>query len=122
KLNILLNREVVARFNDVKEQQDWMINSLYTRLQDSFKAKAEERRLMGLSQVKQAVEQTKQGEGEPKPEDDRRVTVQADKNIDFLTIKKVMYTVKEAGAGEINFAVLKTPAGTVPGGAPAATE
>lgn len=107
KTNILLNREVVARFNDVKEQQDWMINSLHNRLQESFRAKAEQRRLLGLQTVKEAVEQTKKSEGDSKPEDDRRVTVQADKTIDFLTIKKVMYTVKEAGAGEINFAVLK---------------
>ena len=38
----------------------------------------------------------------------RRVTVQADKKIDFLTIKKIMYTVTEAGAEEINFAVIVT--------------
>jgi biopolymer transport protein ExbD len=39
----------------------------------------------------------------------RRVTVQADKKIDFLTIKKIMYTVTEAGAEEINFAVMVIP-------------
>lgn len=108
KQSITLNREIVAKFDDVKEQQGWMINTLHNRLAESFKQKAEQRKLLGLDQVKEAVDQAKLPEGlEAKPEDDRRVTVQADKNIDFLTIKKVMYTVKEAGAGEINFAVLK---------------
>ena len=35
------------------------------------------------------------------------MTIQADKAIDFLTLKKIMYTVTEAGVFEINFAVLK---------------
>ncbi len=108
KQSITLNREIVAKFDDVKEQQDWMINTLHNRLAESFKARAEQRRLLGLDKVKEAVDEAKQGEGaESRPEDDRRVTVQADKSVDFLTIKKVMYTVKEAGGGEINFAVLK---------------
>jgi len=38
-----------------------------------------------------------------------KVTVQADKGVDFLTIKKVLFTATEAGAGEINFAVTKLP-------------
>jgi biopolymer transport protein ExbD len=36
-----------------------------------------------------------------------KVTIQADKGIDFLSVKKIMYTVSEAGAREINFAVMK---------------
>jgi biopolymer transport protein ExbD len=37
----------------------------------------------------------------------KKITVQADKEIDFLTVKKILYTLTEAGAGEINFAVMK---------------
>ncbi|MCX7674342.1 MAG: biopolymer transporter ExbD [Bdellovibrionaceae bacterium] len=37
----------------------------------------------------------------------KKVTVQADRGIDFGVVKKILYTVTEAGAGEINFAVLK---------------
>jgi biopolymer transport protein ExbD len=33
--------------------------------------------------------------------------LQADKNIDYLTMKKVMYSIYEAGGGPINFAVSK---------------
>ena len=35
------------------------------------------------------------------------MTVQADKAMDAGTVKKVMYTLTEAGASEINFAVLR---------------
>ena len=38
--------------------------------------------------------------------DFRQVTLQADKDTDFLTVKKIMYTLTEAGASEINFAVI----------------
>jgi biopolymer transport protein ExbD len=37
----------------------------------------------------------------------KQVTVQADKGMDFQTVRKVLFTVTEAGAGQINFAVLK---------------
>ena len=35
------------------------------------------------------------------------MTLQADENIDFLSIKKVMFTLTEAGIKEINFAVVQ---------------
>ena len=36
-----------------------------------------------------------------------RVTFQADKAVDFLSIKKVLYTLTEAGVQKVNFAVVK---------------
>ena len=59
--------------------------------------------------LKRAVKKTKSTD--PKEESDidsfRRITLQADKGIDFLTVKKIMRTVTEAGIYEINFAVIK---------------
>jgi biopolymer transport protein ExbD len=52
----------------------------------------------------------KSGKGEvasPSIPEWKKVTVQADRGIDFKIIKKILYTVTEAGAGEINFAVTK---------------
>ena len=49
-----------------------------------------------------------------KKKDWGRVTVQADKEIDFLTIKKVLYTATEAGATLINFAVAQKAKDEVP--------
>lgn len=102
---IMLDKTVVASFLQVKEQPEWMIANLYGALTDRFR-QAEELRL-GIARIKDAVEQTKPADRQGDPADDRRVTVQADKGVDFLTIKKVMATLTEAGASEINFAVLK---------------
>jgi len=38
-----------------------------------------------------------------------RVTIQAAESTEFLEIKKIMYTLTEAGVKEMNFAVIKTP-------------
>lgn len=42
-----------------------------------------------------------------------RVTIQADKTIAFADIKKVMYTLTEAGVKEMNFAVINNSKGPV---------
>ena len=38
-----------------------------------------------------------------------RVTIQADEKTNFVDVKKIMYTLTDAGIKEMNFAVLKTP-------------
>src|ERR1044071_7150518 len=38
KDNILLDSEIIAKFADVREQQDWNIVNLYNKLQEKFKA------------------------------------------------------------------------------------
>ena len=60
------------------------------------------------NKIRDAVENTK-GESTDDANAWSKVTIQSDKSVDFLTIKKVLYTVTEAGAGEINFAVTKMP-------------
>lgn len=107
KDQILIDKVPIAQFKDVQAQDDWTIAALQTAIQQRFKEAEEKGSVAGLSQIKKAVDQTKPESMQEKPEDHRRVTVQADKNIDFLTIKKVMYTLTEAGASEINFAVMK---------------
>jgi biopolymer transport protein ExbD len=107
--NIMLDKEIIATFTQVKEQQDWIIEGLQKRLQEDFKA-SEEKLKLGLGTIKQAVDASKQQDQAQQIADSKRVTVQADKSIDFLTVKKVMYTLTEAGASEINFAVIKNEA------------
>ena len=107
KTSIQVNKETVAAFQGVKEQEDWMILPLKQKLQDAFKELDSHRRVVGFGAIKQAVDSAKEKSVKQEKEDDTRVTVQADKSIDFLTLKKVMYTVTESGASQINFAVLK---------------
>lgn len=105
--DISLDKRAIAATAAVRAQSDWDIPLLATAIVDRFRQLEESRKLLGLERIKDAVDQNKPQAQREKPEDFRRVTVQADKSIDFLTIKKVMYTLYQAGASEINFAVIK---------------
>ena len=115
KDKVLVDKELVATLSQIKEQADWTIPNLQAKLQDDFTEADNKRKALGLGAVRDAVQagqqppsgQPQKDPAEQAAEDDRRVTVQADKSIDFLTIKKVMYTVTNAGASQINFAVMK---------------
>ena len=111
---IFLEDKPVADFEIVKEQEFWLIEELQVRLKEAIEAKKAEME----SGLKQSLEKAISGEKLPEDmtEEEReqlraqryawgRVTMQADKDIDFLTVKKVMYTITEAGASLINFAV-----------------
>jgi biopolymer transport protein ExbD len=103
---VLIDKNPVISFDAVKAQEDWMIQPLYTQLQKALEA-AKAKQEVGLqNQLRKAVNSNR-GKDDEDPNHWRKVTVQADKGMDFLTIKKVMYTVTEAGAFEINFAVMK---------------
>jgi hypothetical protein len=116
KDKVFVDKEVVALMTQVKAQEDWTIPNLQQRLQDAFTEADAKRKANGLGAVRDAVQAGQpvapggtpaKDPAEQAAEDDRRITVQADKSIDFLTIKKVMYTVTNAGASQINFAVMK---------------
>lgn len=108
---VTLNKIKVADIEMVKAQKDWEIVSLKTSVQESFRRMEEAKKLGTVEKIRAAIDQNKPEGQREEPEDLRRVTVQADKSIDFLTIKKVMYTLYEAGSSEINFAVLKDEKG-----------
>ncbi|MBN8539691.1 MAG: biopolymer transporter ExbD [Deltaproteobacteria bacterium] len=107
KGKILVDKLQVATIDEVKAIEEvTVLPNLQARVQDAFRILEERNRVAGLSQIRQAVSQGR-GEDPARPEDFRRVTVQADRVIDAGTVKKVMYTLTEAGASEINFAVLR---------------
>lgn len=105
---ILLDKEVVATADEVKGTEDWSIPKLKELLEEALAKKKAEVESKLQNKIRDAVEITK-GEATDDENSWNKVTVQSDKGVDFLTIKKVLYTVTEAGAGEINFAVTKTP-------------
>lgn len=110
---IFLDEKPVADFIVVKEQQDWVIAALKEGLELKIKEAKEKHdgtlkeqfKNSVLSQNKKLTQEEIEEEENEKKKDWGRVTVQADKEIDFLTIKKVLYTATEAGATLINFAV-----------------
>lgn len=105
---ILLNNTKVAEFRAVKEQEDWTIKPLQDLLEKTVQEGRTRKGTLG-NQIRDAVQQAKGAAGKPVDdvEDFEKITIQSDKTVDFLTVKKVMFTVTEAGMKEINFAVLK---------------
>lgn len=103
---IFLDQNSIATYEAINSTEEWSIEPLKLRLQEALvKAKEEHENKIG-NRLRGTVDAAR---GE-QPEDLlqwNKVTIQADKDVDFLTVKKVLYTVTEAGAGEINFAVNK---------------
>lgn len=108
KNDVKVNNTTVIDLDSVKAQQDWMVEPLRAEVEKLIAA-GEKNKLALTSQLRDAVDRIKNGDKVANPETDefRRMTIQADKKLDFLTLKKIMYTVTEAGVFEINFAVLK---------------
>ncbi|RYZ90568.1 MAG: adventurous gliding motility protein S [Proteobacteria bacterium] len=103
---VLVDKTPVATFDEVKNNPEWMIQKLYDVLKVGLEQKRAEQEA-GLKNKFQEVVNSARGQEEKDPNAWRKVTIQSDKDLDFLTVKKVMFTVVEAGAGEINFAVMK---------------
>lgn len=103
---VMLNNNVLLTYDQVKSQKDWMIRDLRRQVEQLIRDGEEEKTKL-TNQLKSAVE--KKRSGEEKLDRFRKMTIQADQDIDFLTVKKVMYTLTEAGIYEINFAVIKRP-------------
>lgn len=104
---VLVDRDRVVTFDEIKAKESWMIDPLMAKLKIAL-AKAKEEQDLNIQKQLNKVFEGVRGE---KPMEDpdawNKVTIQSDKDVDFLTVKKVMYTVTEAGAAEINFAVMK---------------
>ncbi len=103
--NVILDKDTVADIKEVKGSKDWMIPQLRVRLVQAMQQDEINFKKSLAETVKSALPSGKKDI--PAAESMRKITVQADKDMDFLTIKKVMFTVTEAGAAEINFAVMK---------------
>lgn len=103
---ILVDKNPVATFDTVRAQEDWMIQPLHAKLIEALALAKQNYEKKIQSKIKQVVDAAK-GQATNSQSEWNKVTIQSDKGMDFLTIKKVMYTVTEAGAGEINFAVMK---------------
>jgi biopolymer transport protein ExbD len=105
---VMLNNFKVAEYRAVKEQEDWLIQTLLDQLKKAIEDGEKKKKSVG-SQVRNAISQAKKGDkpAEEEVDDYRKITIQSDKDVEFLTVKKIMYTVTEAGMREINFAVMK---------------
>ncbi len=107
---VQVNNEIVTDLATVRAAQDWIVEPVREKVAKLIDEGLKEKATFG-SQIAKAVTNIGEDEENKKPEIDefRKMTIQADKGLDFLTLKKVMYTVTEAGVYEINFAVIKKP-------------
>lgn len=103
---ILIDKTTVISFKDLQAQEEWMVEPLRGKVEEALKVSKVKYEQSLKKRLQNAVDKAR-GEKEEDPNSWNKVTIQADKGIDYLSVKKVMYTVTEAGAGEINFAVIK---------------
>lgn len=114
--DILFNGKPVAQYNEVRDQQDWEVVGVLDNVRRAIEEGQEQKESL-RGKIKQAVQKAQSQksalvEGEeavPEVDEFRKITIQADRDVDFLTMKKVMYSVTEAGIIEINFAVIQQP-------------
>lgn len=104
---IKLNNEIVASLDDLKKAEDWIIPNLRTKIEQLIVQGEEKKKTLG-AKIKQAVSEAKiENLKEDQIDDFRKITIQADRSSEFLSVKKLMFTATEAGIYEINFAVVK---------------
>ncbi len=105
KGNVYVEKVQVATMEEVLASKDWILPRLQQELLSLLQTKKAEYDGKLRTRIQNIIGT------EPAPTEDpnewRKVTLQADKDIEYLSVKKVMYTVSAAGAGEINFAVMK---------------
>lgn len=107
---VRVNNNVIATLDKVKVAEDWMVPGLKEKVESLITEGEAKKKTLG-SQIRKAVTNVNQTDDKKKDDVDdfRKITIQADRDVDFLTVKKVMFTVTEAGIYEINFAVVKKP-------------
>ena len=103
---VLIDKTRVATFEEVKNSTDWVIPNLRDQARVMIEKARVEQEAKLQNKLSKVVNSTIGAEPED-PEAWKKVTIQADKEIDYLTLKKIMYSVYEAGGGPINFAVAK---------------
>lgn len=103
---VLIDRTSVATFAEVQASADWVIPNLRDQVRVLLEKAKSDQEAKLQNKIRNVVDKTV-GNEEVDPNAWRKVTLQADKDMDYLTLKKVMYSIYEAGGGPINFAVAK---------------
>jgi biopolymer transport protein ExbD len=103
---ILIDKTRIATFEEVKNSKNWVIENLRDQARVRLEKAKNEQDAKLQSKLEKVVNKTVGNDTED-PNAWKKVTIQADKSIDYLTLKKIMYSIYEAGGGPINFAVAK---------------
>ena len=98
KEGVLFNGKKMATFYEIQRNKNWVISTLQKNVREEIDR-------LKKQKTKEVVVTKKEGALRIFPYE--KLTLQADEDIDFLSIKKVMYTLTQAGIKEINFAVIQ---------------
>lgn len=92
KDKIAVNNTKVAELSDLQSEKKWVFTPLLLALKNEISLIQEKKsKNPDVEAVKENI----------------KVTIQADKDMNFLSIKKIMYTITESGLSEMSFAVIK---------------
>ena len=91
------NEQKMSSFADVEQSNTWMIAALFDKVKEEIGKLDRENIDSTSSDTSEVGVQYK-------------MTLQVDKEINFLPVKKILYTLTQAGVKEINFAVIKVQA------------
>ncbi len=105
KGNVYVEKLQVATMEEVKASIDWILPNLRTELVKILQLRKQEYDNLLRTRVQNIIGSN--ADENMDANDWKKVTIQADKDIDYLSVKKVMYTLAASGAGDINFAVMK---------------
>ena len=104
---VTLNEDNLGLLNEQTSEKDWIFPPLKQKMEELLRLAQSGGNSFLLAQLRR-VQEGEEGEGIRKNAP-FRVTIQADEKTDFLAVKKIMYTLTDAGVKEMNFAVIKTP-------------
>ena len=105
KEEIKYNNEKVADYQAIKEQEENIILGLDEMLKESIEAGEEEKKSLA-NQIKEAVNK-REDSLDDELDSFRKLTIQADQEVNYGAVEKVMITALASGIYEVNFAVLK---------------
>lgn len=100
--DILLEKTPLMRTADLKAQEDWNSPLMQEPLKAALLGAKEKYESTLRNQLQKALNNTKVEEPSW-----GNITVQADKGVDVLTVKKVLFNLIESGAAKVNFAVTR---------------
>ena len=101
---LMLNNDLIEGFEEFKKSEACVWRPLKTKLETAIQLAQRSKQDL-VDKVQQEV-QARRGKEEEEVPTEFRLTIQSDKKIEFALLKKVMYTITQAGVREINFAVI----------------
>ena len=99
---LAFNEQKISSFEEVKQSKDFEILPLLEIVKKKIEDLSQEKKPSAEEDV-----ETASAEKDQETDPNYRVTLQVDKEIDFLSVKKVLYTLTAAGIQTVNFAVVK---------------